>query len=536
MLLHKKITWCWLAFICVLSIASFAQTKVTHLDTLKNINSLNYHRATNNQLGVIGNDFLSKEGIGTSMADGDYTEEWKPILLDNETQGYKRTICGEMTDNERRSPTPPFGEDDDFNFYIIPGLQSKELYDKAMRKYNTKPEFHAEIDIPSSGWNKFVKHSNLPLSKVDCMCAYGAFVIDQPDDDDHNFIEVHPADQIWWTEKQVDAFTGREIGLIHNLMAFQDNSGRFSKWTKNPGTYTFYLPFEIVNKKKPVNYIVKPMLQNNLVRTGKNFKQYLLVYKQDTLVNLKLTNDFDFAEISFENVGYIPNSVFSPFIAGFVAITVKLHYPTLSFGLNTGYSHLKVWKENSQQEDIPKLMAQLPGAPVEKDWILQVSLDSIKCLYAKDDGIITDGNVVEVYGFLGARIKNDISGKGKSLLDIRGNNGLLWAALDDIGQSIHFRTNMVKILDEKRFFRVSSRDSLILSGKMYEDDASGDNNPTSRDDAWNNTDDDDYLGAHSRSFGIRNISEIGKLPVRFEFRDNESRIVCFITVQKRPAN
>lgn len=533
MLLNKKNTCYCLAFACMLNITSYSQVKVTRLDTLKAISSLNYYKALNNQIGVIGNDFFAKDGIGTSMAVGDYSEEWEPILIDNETQGFKRTICGEITDNERRTPTPPFGEDDDFNFYIIPNFQSKQLYDKAMRKYNTSSDFHAEIDIPSSGWNKFLKHSTLPLNKVDCMCAYGPFVIDQPGDDDHNFIEIHPSDQIWWTEKQVDAFTGKEIGLIHNLMAFQDNSGRFSQWVKNPGTYTFYLPFEMVNKQNPINYTVQPMFQNNLVRTGKNFRQYLLVYKQDTLVKLKIINDLDFADISFQNVGYIPNPGFSPFIGGFVAITVKLHFP-IPFSSNSGYSYLKVLKENSQQEYIPKMIAQIPGTPVEKDWILTVSLDSIKCLYAKDDGLITDGNVVEVYGFLASRIKNDIMGKGKSLLDIRGNNGLLWAALDDIGQSIHFRTNMVKILDEKRFFRVSSRDSLILSGKMYEDDNSDDDNPTSRDDDWNNSDDDDYLGFHSRSFSIRNISEIGKTSVKFEFKDNESRIVCYISIQKRP--
>lgn len=552
-------------------IAATSQVPVVHVATLKSsllnkvveINSLPvvngdlYKKAVYNQLGMIGNDFNGIESIGTESAEGGVDEIWQPLILSNGIEGHKRTVCGNLQEFYRRTPTRVgstiFGEDDDYNFYINPQFSSKQYLELAKTKYALNPHasdrIGAEIDIKFTHWKLLKKYANLPNPNIDCICAYGPFVYDQPNEDDHQYFEIHPAEQIWWTQKYQNGFTGVTNSICYNFLQYQDNSGRFNIWEKNPSTGTFAIPFELTNRKKPVRFLVETLNKSGLLDAQENYSHYYLVNNGDTLVDVSVPNSQHFYTISFEKVGIYKPDAYRQFITGFVAFKIKLDavrdqhedpfsIPGITFK-GSGFVHCRIWKENLQYDGIPVgIPVSFPGVSVQPQrFLVEVKLDSMKCLYSNDYGLFSNDDVSEVYGYAGIKIDSKTYPYpiGSSFMSNQGKDGLLWSALDDIGESIHFTKGMVKRFDEGRTYILGPNDEIHLNGEMKEDDESKDGNPTDSDgDGYGYDDIDDAMGRILYPpVIVRNLIMNQSNKFQIEFKSTETRVVCYYSIWKK---
>lgn len=122
----------------------------------------------------------------------------------------------------------------------------------------------AEIDIKDEFHNIYRKYSfSDPKEEVNCLCSYGAWVDDRRNvifGSYHDYLEIHPADQIWWTfYKDLSTTKYRLILLSDNSDNFNDRSdfdtdGRtfFGPWQSTPLHGTFAVAFQLNLSKREI--------------------------------------------------------------------------------------------------------------------------------------------------------------------------------------------------------------------------------------------------------------------------------------------
>lgn len=370
-----------------------------------------FDRGMNEQLGVVGNDFYKRQKIGQAPAEEKQVKDtWYPIREDD-NQGYKTTAVGILKNVYRRGGSytadilsSPVGQesDDDWNFYVLPGIKTGSFLQSRYNKYKNLqlPVIAFEIDLT----DRFIKYFDqfdrdyIP-QKNNYIAAYGPLVTDQGHSKkDKNLntvhqVEVHPAEQIWWTRLGKDRIT-------HYLFTTSDNSKRFDQdddydknywfdddpsyygpWVTNPMQFYYALPFEVkpdqrrtfnINTVTLYEYCVgcsKESYDRTVASQEITLKDFL-VYNNDTLVqvNFKANRNLKY---EFVNVGVDPKSFLlnkDTLIKGFLV---------LSRLVNAG-SHTVDKVERVLQTDLLDKKAK-------NGYEYQVTLKSITCLDVGDD-------------------------------------------------------------------------------------------------------------------------------------------------------
>jgi hypothetical protein len=200
--------------------------------------------------------------------------------------------------------------DDDWNITLETPM-SNPLLIANREKLNNLPDrvnpiniINGEIDIKQVNKNHLMKYSKYaPKKYIDYIGMYGPWVSDPGGrgalgtaikGEHGTYIEIHPLEQLWWTEKKNNT-------RIYHLNAANDNSGRFNKhsnfdknhgdlqnlWQTNPMTHTFYVPFSLSLKGQTVSYNLAATSENNTSGSYTDGLEHRLFYKTNHLFTIK---------------------------------------------------------------------------------------------------------------------------------------------------------------------------------------------------------------------------------------------------------
>jgi hypothetical protein len=335
-----------------------------------------WERAINDQMGIIGNDYRGPEEIGTAcferasnnVAIPDNFNFWCPQkqLRDHRRAPYfKRTEVGRVKEVRQAKIDGTFA-DYDVNIDVAPNTHYMYLVNDAHpREYTdlmaaqwkatgaipyleqsglpncnsreTIKEFHnIEAEVAEDYWPKGnhtfgrARFADLALMRVGRdISLYGTWIYDRghcchP--------EIHPAEQVWWSEAQTN-------GRQYNLNVFCDASRRFfwrkqmdegtkgKPWAEPPIKGLFAIAFEYslpivaqavisTTKQFEAGYIQ----HYNLVAYPGAEQTYKLVYRDRTLVSFIPHNEA--FKVSFEHVGTVPGE--PNHIRGFMVIETSV--------------------------------------------------------------------------------------------------------------------------------------------------------------------------------------------------------------------
>jgi hypothetical protein len=298
-------------------------------------------------MGIIGSDYRGIEEIGSAAFERasnnafipDNLNFWYPQKPKKDPRDhrdivyFKRTLSGKLVSSHIANITGTF-QDGDLNIDIEPSEGYKYLItDGHPREYTDimnaqwrarqahltdtgKPscddaeslaEFsfvEAEIDTDPNAKSRLDNMFNSSLGRQ--LCVYGPWIYDKghcchP--------EIHPAEQIWWSDRSV-------VGSVYFCNLFCDESERFwwrdqmddgtklKPWGAPPITGTFAIAFEteINTPAKQFNIAVQDAY--NHVTVAENFERHHLVYQNNTLVSV-VQDPNNFVKVSFEQVGLV---------------------------------------------------------------------------------------------------------------------------------------------------------------------------------------------------------------------------------------
>ena len=440
----------------------------------------NYERATKQQLGVIGNDFIAPMRIGLAPAEGVlYKNVWHPI------DGYKRTFIGIHTTIFSMDLNDGDASDDDWNVALKTSNTNRLIRDNSVKLTDAKLIYpsnfiQGEIDIKQSNKPHLMEYSNnAPKVTIDHIGVYGPWVIDVGNSPRHDhYNEIHPLEQLWWTEK-----TGN--GRVYHLNMANDNSGRYNKssnfdtdddehhpWQTNPMSHIYYIPFNIPLTGSQVDYSISLISKNNLTNKYKDGIEHYLVYKNKRLIHIKEPNE-DILKIDFINTGIDPVAILrranDTLIKGFIKIETSIGSAR---GDYAGNLFLKVTEKN------PNLTERNTTIVVgERRGKIKVALQHIKCINA-DDGDPQE----DVTGFIGVRAESTAFYpiQANQLAD-NAESPLLWSRLDGDAQKIK-EGETITVNKSFTYSLPFKGSSLILIADLDEDDGNGDDNKTTLDD------------------------------------------------------
>jgi len=340
-------------------------------------------RLADRTMGVIGSDFRGPQEIGSAAfqrASGnvkipDWLNFWYPNKQRNDHRPivyFKRTLTGVITDTITRNwsrPVPDghggvelihgtyelsdvphvtkiFGTYADFDLnidvapfadylYLIrdshPPERSteKKLKDIVDSDHDpcTDPFIKVEAEIDAGNLAKESIAASLRQRVGEQVAVYGPWVYDiahccHP--------EIHPAEQIWWTEK-----AGKDVQVYH-LNVFADSSKRFwwrsqmddgtklRPWGAPPIAGLFAIAFEVrvgttdatVGAGRGKRFEVGNVDQWNVAPVPDSNKVHDLVYRGRALISFVPHNDA--FKVSYENVGLKPGT--TDVVRGFLVI------------------------------------------------------------------------------------------------------------------------------------------------------------------------------------------------------------------------
>ncbi len=371
----------------VLSRAPAAPTSIQQQGTRWTITNLGAQSAADaarwssadRTMGVIGSDFRGSQEIGSAaierasnnVAIPDWLNFWYPnkqrndhrsvvyykrtltgVILDKITKnwsfqvweaGQPRTISGdyELSDAPHVSNISGTYQDFDLNIdiepfadymYLIrdshPPARSTEKRMKDLVDSDHDPctdqFFKVEAEIDSSEVVKQKLASLLRDTIGKQLAVYGPWIYDIGHCDHP---EIHPAEQIWWTEYAPNR------GPVYHLNVFADSSKRFlwrsqmddgtklRPWAAPPITGLFAIAFEV-----PMSAISSNLTQQrfevanvdfwNVVPVSSVDKVYELVYQGRPIVSFAPRGDV--FKVSYENVGLKPGT--TNIVRGFLVI------------------------------------------------------------------------------------------------------------------------------------------------------------------------------------------------------------------------
>lgn len=455
----------------------------------KRVNDGKYEKALNDQLGVIGNDYFGEQEIGMAI------EQERRLNTRYPIDGFKRTIKGKVVGNYFRIYNNS-DRDDDYHVEIEAALNDPLLIKNKVRlnaETNAKTPHNlilGEIDIHQSHKQNFLTYrDDMPAKFIDYACLYGPWIADRGNygvQSSHGtYFEIHPSEQIWWTEK-------RKTEIVYSLLSANDNSGHFDDagsdydeengarplkngaWVPKILNSVFAIPF-CVQLNKGTKQFNLLQLSNRNTHPSVDGKIQYLKYRGKTIVsviNFSPTNDL--IDIEFDNVGFETiniqakngktASTTDTLIKGFLLIKNKVGQAIdksdiaghlLTLVTETGYLKDKIINESLIK--------------------FKIKLENITCKKVDDSDDKED-----IYGYIGARVL-DISDKPglANVKPINSNTPLLWAKND--GDCINLKAGQVLSINKEFVYETSSSAILTLIADLNEDDANDDNNPTMTD-------------------------------------------------------
>jgi hypothetical protein len=370
-------------------------TTISNLTTMSDADFALWNKAKNNQQGIIGNDFRGFEDIGsasferqidtksecfnslpTSVKDAltkyfitpavylvdlfgggiSSIDFWYPqhqtSYQPTNLEYYKRTLSGTL-DKAHFADEPCIYLDEDLNIDVTPSAgydyltkEGHPVNDNAKAKVSGQScpssftSVEAEIALRSEAKDPFLRllstRFTLPI------CLYGPWIYDDGHCDQP---EIHPAEQIWWTETNG--------GIKYNCSVFCDASKRFlwrdqmdnglklKPWGAPPVRGTFAIAIDVPldqNEKFEVSHVT----DYNVIEYPNADQTYKLNYQGKTLVTFIPHNDA--FKVSFEKIGLVPGS--NNRLGGFLVIEtyvgtvtqIATNIQTSSNGFNTNVS------------------------------------------------------------------------------------------------------------------------------------------------------------------------------------------------------
>jgi hypothetical protein len=325
-----------------------------------------WDHAVNNQMGIIGSDFRGPEEIGSAAFERasrllpDWINFWYPQKQPRDHRRivyFKRTLSGTLL---RSSVTKvstfeeQFYTDDDLCIHIKPGPGYEYLVNDAHpREYTDVMEAQwtgsghqsgkpncddpesleeaesVECEIDASSQAKERLHGIFAGSVGRQLCAYGPWIYDKghcchP--------EVHPAEQIWWSDPFGE-------GRVYFGNLFCDESGRFwwrdqmddgtklKPWAEPPISGTFAIAFEMELNSPAKQFEIGVQDAHNHTTAAEGFERHHLVYQNNTLISVvqDLSNPMI---VSFEDVGLVGAST----VRGFLVLAASVGRCTLRPG------------------------------------------------------------------------------------------------------------------------------------------------------------------------------------------------------------
>lgn len=313
-----------------------------------------YDKAVNDQMGIIGSDYMPRRSIGTAAFEREFDRKslagfgldllggstinfWFPQKRRNETSPYKQTLSGRIT--EVRVASEKILIDRDVNIDIIPSLNYDYLIKEGHRPELTKltsagqryknetigcpanfVTVEAEIDMQQTAKDRLV--AMLTPRTGQNICVYGPWIYDAGHCDHP---EIHPAEQIWWSTGSADPGNDKEYYCNVYCDASKrfwwrdqmDDGTKIKPWGAPPIEGTFAIAFEATPGRPAKTFEVSDIDANNVENPRIRNKSYNLVYKGQTIVSF-IPNSNAF-RVSYEKVG-----LYGDKIRGFLVITTKV--------------------------------------------------------------------------------------------------------------------------------------------------------------------------------------------------------------------
>ena len=441
-------------------------------------------KALNSQLGVIGNDYFKELSIGKGCIEQELTRNARYTM-----DGYKRTIMGKVISNYFRVYRSSDGDDD--YHVIVEAMSNDPLFVKNIDRINQETNaatphniILGEIDLhQASKANYLIYKNDMPARNVDYACLYGPWIADRGsyglgNQSSHGtYFEIHPAEQIWWTEKKNNE-------IVYSLLAANDNSGRFDgdidfdaasncllKWTPQTLESLFAIPFSVKLNDGEKQFNLLCLYDKNVHPTSDN-KSQLLKFNGKVLVRFANWSPIkNFTEISFDNVGVDTKKLLEnptdTVITGFIIIKSKIgSYHNTDVGGNL----MMIVTESNNLKD-KKIIRSTTSQKLK----FKVKLDNISCISADDGDAYED-----VYGLVGCRVLDpETLPVISNLLPANSKTPVFWSALD--GLATKLKKGDKKIINKEFIYETNNSAIITLVADLNEDDNNDDSNPTTSD-------------------------------------------------------
>jgi len=437
---------------CFLPLLLFSQNAVHQWNTLNTTPKSIFETAFKKTQGVAAiNSFypqLSFIGPGTVSAEviGNPVLMTGPRPTHFPIDEYKRVFTGIMPITYKKSPAFDY-LDDDYILYIKPnkGFSSFENYLKTGKTAQKKIE--AEIDINSSFWPSISSNRPNLFSQIS---IYGAWVHEKHDYWDtryHDYLEVHPCENIWWSNF-------RNGDMKYTICVFSDNSGNFNRWRPNPLNAVNGIAFKYITGEKSLNYEVDILTSLNMLPSQlRNVGQNKLFLKDgaDTIAVVEKPsgpNVYFSVEFSSVEKKLLANGKYS--YKGFIKI-----YTTVKDG---GHCIYQVTEKNKKYQ-FPEIVE------------VTVKLESITCLSVNDGRFDDDGeNVYGSYGIAPVPGENSLLPNYTNLSFSQSGiqNNILWERKD--GNSIPLKKGQSTVINNEKKFILPISGEFVLYGDLDEDD------------------------------------------------------------------
>ena len=570
-----------LSFAVLLPFVNSAQVNITRFNVLPTFTAnAQFDLAMTQQFGVIGNNFNGDIEIGKTPAEtvSSFNSHF-PI------DGFKRTICG--TFHQYFIKTKDNVDDDDVHFNIRPDLASRALLNnhnnslvasniqklktlkfkesiitsvsnpdinsvEGIEAYNAiisslnksiagininfgthhlremKAVVLGEIDLP---FHEFLTKfsDNVPKEELNCGCIFGPWVNDRlsvPFGSFHDNVEIHPAEQVWWTYQKnsnetvyfLGAF-GENSGIFHNRDHYDTDGGKlsfFGPWHPCPQRETYAIPFEIKNKMPTLTFTLEKNVSNGgAVRTPNEPPTRALMFKNDTLLRV---HNATLMDVSFDKIGISKIVNQDTFIRGFLVLQTNISGNSDC----NGTVITKVTANKNRVRILPPAAIQVPT--------LKVTLKNIQCL-SVDDG---NGNTEEeIFGYAGVVAFSAKTGISKiPIMPKNKESFLLFNRLDKA--SLNLKKNQIVEINESRIFEMNNEDFIIIKSNLDEDDNNDDNNINDLDE------DDDRLAdlnakgkaVKSDIFFIKKMAGGSKIETKHTFSSGGTKVVLTFLVER----
>ena len=298
------------------------------------------------QLDVVGSGFYGDQFIGMTAAErsgfiANHTDTWFPI------DGYKRTVCGTLTNYFAYDGSVFTDNDDDLNLNLVPTADFKPMLDLATVVGNrragktvTYEHIQAEIDVNDDAYKNFFYPGKPYAPKLNQLaCTYGPFISDAGHD---HKPEIHTAEQIWWREGNVyflsfmcdvsrrfdglldgEAANQYTVSQIHNTGDDYDtDNGRHTfggPWAPRPLLGVYAIAFKVKLGSPTVNFNIEKMAGSNYFPVAAQpANAHYLVYQNDTIAHVTESDNLDM-NVSFEKLTMTEGS----FVQGYMVVRVN---------------------------------------------------------------------------------------------------------------------------------------------------------------------------------------------------------------------